>query len=87
MLRVMLPLFYICICSLVVFNVLTFQNRPADWKIGGTVPGMKDPKKEELDDTPEGAMGENPITGRQKVMDIQNAAIDDSETATRNPPL
>lgn len=32
-------------------------------------------------------MGEDPILGRQKPLDMQTASIDDSETATRNPSV
>ena len=48
---------------------------------------MKAPTDAEMYPEPEGAMGEDIITGRQKVLDIQNAAIDDSDTVTRNPSV
>jgi len=63
------------------------RNVPADAEVGGTVPGMKAPRNEEVYDTPEGAMGEDPVIGRTKVADVQNDLIDDSETATREPPV
>ena len=57
---------------------------PEGASVGGTIPGMKAPKKSECysDDIPEGAMGER-ILGREKVPDVEAALIDQSETTSR----